>query len=101
MTKNYDPLFPRFLPHPWIRFGFVQPTPKSHFFQNPAVYAHFVPNIAPPAIDNGLAFPFKHPDNWRSYPFAWADLPLARVPFAGGSSPFRLEGFDCFPHNCT
>lgn len=21
------------------------------------------------AIDNGLAFPFKHPDEWRTYPF--------------------------------
>ncbi|KAF9097933.1 phosphatidyl inositol kinase, partial [Mortierella sp. AM989] len=23
------------------------------------------------AIDNGLAFPFKHPDSWRSYPYVW------------------------------
>eukprot|EP00053_Salpingoeca_punica_P007077 m.65457 g.65457 ORF g.65457 m.65457 type:complete len:409 (+) comp13985_c0_seq1:176-1402(+) len=30
------------------------------------------------AIDNGLAFPFKHPDNWRTYPFHWAYLPLAK-----------------------
>lgn len=34
------------------------------------------------AIDNGLAFPFKHPDNWRNYPFAWVHLPAARVPFS-------------------
>jgi hypothetical protein len=27
------------------------------------------------AIDNGLAFPFKHPDKWRSYPYAWLSLP--------------------------
>jgi phosphatidylinositol 4-kinase type 2 len=37
-------------------------------------------------IDNGLAFPFKHPDNWRSYPYGWADLPMARVPFSTDTS---------------
>lgn len=26
------------------------------------------------AIDNGLAFPYKHPDNWRTYPYGWASL---------------------------
>lgn len=31
------------------------------------------------AIDNGLAFPFKHPDSWRAYPFAWASLAPAKV----------------------
>lgn len=34
------------------------------------------------AIDNGLAFPFKHPDHWRTYPFLWAWLPQAKVPFS-------------------
>ncbi|KAI6069618.1 Phosphatidylinositol 4-kinase type 2 [Aix galericulata] len=34
------------------------------------------------AIDNGLAFPFKHPDEWRAYPFHWAWLPQAQVPFS-------------------
>uniref|UniRef100_A0A674E4N9 Phosphatidylinositol 4-kinase type 2 n=1 Tax=Salmo trutta TaxID=8032 RepID=A0A674E4N9_SALTR len=34
------------------------------------------------AIDNGLAFPFKHPDEWRAYPFHWACLPQAKVPFS-------------------
>ncbi|CAN2391265.1 1-phosphatidylinositol 4-kinase activity, partial [Pristimantis euphronides] len=34
------------------------------------------------AIDNGLAFPFKHPDEWRAYPFLWAWLPQAKVPFS-------------------
>lgn len=38
-----------------------------------------VVNIA--AIDNGLAFPFKHPEEWRSYPFGWALLPQAHQPF--------------------
>ncbi|XP_062334039.1 phosphatidylinositol 4-kinase type 2-beta [Osmerus eperlanus] len=34
------------------------------------------------AIDNGLAFPFKHPDEWRAYPFHWAWLPQAKVVFS-------------------
>lgn len=34
------------------------------------------------AIDNGLAFPFKHPDEWRAYPFLWAWLPQAKVSFS-------------------
>jgi hypothetical protein len=34
------------------------------------------------AIDNGLAFPFKHPDKWRSYPYGWSYLPAAKVPFS-------------------
>lgn len=27
------------------------------------------PDIKIAAIDNGLAFPFKHPDSWRAYPY--------------------------------
>lgn len=34
------------------------------------------------AIDNGLAFPFKHPDSWRAYPYHWAWLPMAKRPFS-------------------
>lgn len=34
------------------------------------------------AIDNGLAFPFKHPDEWRAYPYYWAWLPYASHPFS-------------------
>lgn len=34
------------------------------------------------AIDNGLAFPFKHPDEWRAYPYYWAWLPQAKIPFS-------------------
>ena len=34
------------------------------------------------AIDNGLAFPIKHPDSWRAYPYHWAWLPYAKVPFS-------------------
>uniref|UniRef100_F7BWD8 Phosphatidylinositol 4-kinase type 2 n=1 Tax=Xenopus tropicalis TaxID=8364 RepID=F7BWD8_XENTR len=40
------------------------------------------PVIKIAAIDNGLAFPFKHPDEWRAYPFHWAWLPQAKVPFS-------------------
>ncbi|CAG2172230.1 unnamed protein product [Oppiella nova] len=34
------------------------------------------------AIDNGLAFPFKHPDEWRAYPYYWTWLPYAKQPFS-------------------
>ena len=38
--------------------------------------------VAIAAIDNGLAFPFKHPDSWRAYPFHWAWLSYAKIPFS-------------------
>lgn len=37
------------------------------------------------AIDNGLAFPFKHPDEIRAYPFQWSRLPYAKIPFSKAS----------------
>uniref|UniRef100_A0A8C1XZM4 Phosphatidylinositol 4-kinase type 2 n=1 Tax=Cyprinus carpio TaxID=7962 RepID=A0A8C1XZM4_CYPCA len=40
------------------------------------------PIIKLAAIDNGLAFPLKHPDSWRAYPFYWAWLPQAKVAFS-------------------
>ncbi|KAK3095946.1 hypothetical protein FSP39_021139 [Pinctada imbricata] len=40
------------------------------------------PDISIAAIDNGLAFPFKHPDEWRAYPYHWAWLEQAKVPFS-------------------
>ncbi|BFY98163.1 hypothetical protein BsWGS_01203 [Bradybaena similaris] len=40
------------------------------------------PEIFIAAIDNGLAFPFKHPDEWRTYPYHWAWLPQAKVPYS-------------------
>lgn len=40
------------------------------------------PEISIAAIDNGLAFPFKHPDSWRAYPYHWAWLPQAKIPFS-------------------
>ncbi len=33
------------------------------------------------AIDNGLAFPIKHPDGARKFPFQWGTLPYAREVF--------------------
>uniref|UniRef100_A0A915AUW4 Phosphatidylinositol 4-kinase type 2 n=1 Tax=Parascaris univalens TaxID=6257 RepID=A0A915AUW4_PARUN len=41
-----------------------------------------MPTIKIAAIDNGLAFPFKHPDAWRAYPYHWAWLPMAKNPFS-------------------
>ncbi|CAG8731144.1 12928_t:CDS:2, partial [Acaulospora colombiana] len=37
------------------------------------------PHIHIAAIDNGLSFPFKHPDKWRSYPYGWSFLPEALI----------------------
>ncbi|EEC01224.1 phosphatidylinositol 4-kinase type-II, putative, partial [Ixodes scapularis] len=45
-------------------------------------WAHRQPETRIAAIDNGLAFPFKHPDSWRAYPYHWAWLPMAKVPFS-------------------
>ncbi|KAF9178817.1 phosphatidyl inositol kinase [Haplosporangium sp. Z 767] len=49
-------------------------TIESHYGEN---HVHVA------AIDNGLAFPFKHPDSWRSYPYGWLFLPrpLIAQPF--------------------
>jgi len=41
-----------------------------------------LPDIRISAIDNGLAFPYKHPDSWRAYPYHWAWLPQAKKPFS-------------------
>lgn len=41
-----------------------------------------MPHVQIAAIDNGLAFPFKHPDQWRTYPYRWSSLPMARNPFS-------------------
>ncbi|GAB7359146.1 hypothetical protein MBLNU230_g5213t1 [Neophaeotheca triangularis] len=36
-----------------------------------------VPHIG--AIDNSLSWPWKHPDQWRSYPFGWLFLPVTLI----------------------
>ncbi|XP_064382923.1 phosphatidylinositol 4-kinase type 2-beta-like [Halichondria panicea] len=43
------------------------------------------------AIDNGLSFPFKHPDEWRAYPFYWAWLDMAKVPFSDNIAECVLD----------
>ena len=43
------------------------------------------------AIDNGLAFPFKHPDEWRAYPYYWAWLPYANQPFSQETKDMLLH----------
>ncbi|XP_041056312.1 phosphatidylinositol 4-kinase type 2-beta isoform X2 [Carcharodon carcharias] len=48
------------------------------------------PVIKIAAIDNGLAFPFKHPDEWRAYPFHWAWLHQAKIPFSQETRDFVL-----------
>lgn len=38
------------------------------------------------AIDSGLAFPWKHPDEWRSFPFGWLFLPYSII-----GRPFSMK----------
>lgn len=37
------------------------------------------PHLKIGAIDSGLAFPWKHPDEWRSFPFGWLFLPYSII----------------------
>lgn len=46
------------------------------------------------AIDNGLAFPHKHPDDWRTYPYHWAYLSQAKQPFSDRTAE-KLLPFLC------
>lgn len=56
-----------------------------------------VPRIKIGAIDSGLAFPWKHPDEWRSYPFGWLFLPLSVI-----GQPFSQKTRDHFlPMLCS
>ncbi|VDP37989.1 unnamed protein product [Soboliphyme baturini] len=62
-----------------------------------------MPSIKIAAIDNGLAFPFKHPDEWRAYPFHWAWLKQARTPFSDETRAFilpRAEDLDFVMELC-
>ncbi|KAI5781252.1 phosphatidylinositol 3 and 4-kinase-domain-containing protein [Geopyxis carbonaria] len=43
------------------------------------------------AIDNSLAFPWKHPDQWRSFPFGWLFLPVSLI-----GQPFSKKTRDHF-----
>ena len=42
-------------------------------------------------IDNSLAFPWKHPDQWRSFPFGWLFLPVSLI-----GQPFSQKTRDHF-----
>lgn len=42
-------------------------------------FRHIYPHLKIGAIDSGLAFPWKHPDGWRSFPFGWLFLPYAII----------------------
>lgn len=42
-------------------------------------HKRLTPFIRIGAIDLGLAFPWKHPDEWRSFPFGWLFLPLSLI----------------------
>ena len=58
-----------------------------------------VPKISIAAIDNGLAFPFKHPDTWRTYPYQWAWLqPYSDVPFSEETVQNVLPRLSDFSH---
>ncbi|VDO32977.1 unnamed protein product [Onchocerca flexuosa] len=52
------------------------------------------PKIELAAIDNGLAFPIKHPDEWRTYPYRWAWLPMAKNPFSEEIADLVLPQLD-------
>ncbi|GME77782.1 unnamed protein product [Ambrosiozyma monospora] len=40
---------------------------------------HSDPVIKLAAIDNGLSFPWKHPNEWRSFPYGWLYLPISII----------------------
>ncbi|KNE66263.1 hypothetical protein AMAG_19371 [Allomyces macrogynus ATCC 38327] len=43
------------------------------------------------AIDHGLAFPFKHPDKWRCYPYGWLYMPLAKLPYQPSLAAYTAQ----------
>ena len=62
--------------------GSKQGTPTKEDPESPEEPQSHTP-IDVAAIDNGLAFPIKHPDSWRAYPYHWAWLPAAKVLILG------------------
>jgi phosphatidylinositol 4-kinase type 2 len=44
------------------------------------------PHVQIGAIDNGLAFPTKHPNQIRSYPYGWIILPIVHHPFSSATT---------------
>lgn len=49
-------------------------------------FKRYAPYVRIGAIDSGLAFPWKHPDEWRSFPFGWLFLPLSLI-----GHPFSMK----------
>ncbi|CEF71520.1 Pi4KIIalpha [Strongyloides ratti] len=62
-------------------FSISIPKSKDEFKLLEKMENENVPKYFVAAIDNGLAFPFKHPDEFRGYPFGWMYLPFAKEPF--------------------
>ena len=54
---------------------------------NPIIFFNFITLI----LDNGLAFPIKHPDSWRAYPYHWAWLEQAQKPFSEDTIQLVLQ----------
>lgn len=54
--------------------------------ENHKTYRKVSPFLKIGAIDSGLAFPWKYPDEWRSFPFGWLFLPLSLI-----GQPFSIE----------
>lgn len=48
----------------------------------PSIHSQLTPIVKIAAIDHGLAFPWKHPTGWRTFPYSWAELPQARIPYS-------------------
>ncbi|XP_055494109.1 phosphatidylinositol 4-kinase type 2-beta [Leucoraja erinacea] len=66
----------------WL-MKYEKPENRTEFCDKDSKWTHCQePIIKIAAIDNGLAFPFKHPDEWRAYPFHWAWLHQAKIPFS-------------------
>ncbi|XP_059844960.1 phosphatidylinositol 4-kinase type 2-beta-like [Hypanus sabinus] len=66
----------------WL-MKYEKPENTTEFCDKDSEWTHCKePIIKIAAIDNGLAFPFKHPDEWRAYPFHWAWLHQAKIPFS-------------------
>jgi len=59
-----------------IRYDLEKPLDEP-----PSETPEIFPRLKLAAIDNGLAFPFKHPDSWRLFPYHWQRQPFAELPF--------------------
>uniref|UniRef100_UPI00398EFE36 phosphatidylinositol 4-kinase type 2-beta isoform X2 n=1 Tax=Pristiophorus japonicus TaxID=55135 RepID=UPI00398EFE36 len=74
----------------WL-MKYEKPENRTESSDKDSEWAHSKdPVIKIAAIDNGLAFPFKHPDEWRAYPFHWAWLHQAKIPFSQETRDFVL-----------